>query len=63
MRVYAANSVSERRILWNDLTILKHEFEVPMFVVGNFNETLNTCESRGFLNLASTTDFKSFTNT
>jgi hypothetical protein len=38
-----SNSVSERRILWN--------------------ETLNACGSRGFLNLASAKDFKSFINT
>lgn len=38
-----SNSVSERRILWN--------------------ETLNACGSRGFLNSASSKDFKSFINT
>lgn len=31
--VYASTSVSERQTLWNELTLLKSSFEVPMFLV------------------------------
>jgi hypothetical protein len=60
--VYASTSVSERQTLWNELTLLKSSFEVPMFLAGDFNENLHPSErSSGNLNVSgSKAIFKSF---
>jgi len=44
MGVYAETSVAERSILWDELIILKLAVHVPLFIVGDFNDTLNVCE-------------------
>jgi endonuclease/exonuclease/phosphatase family metal-dependent hydrolase len=49
--VYVATSVQERAKLWEDITTLEFAFELPMVVLGDFNETLHVYErSSGYLN-------------
>jgi hypothetical protein len=62
VRVYAANTVTEKSTLWDELTILKSSFDVP--VLGDFNETLRACKRRsGYLNLNDSKSLKSFLTT
>jgi hypothetical protein len=42
--VYAASSVNERADLWEEITTLKFAFELPLVVLGDFNETLHANE-------------------
>nr|XP_034910848.1 uncharacterized protein LOC118046164 [Populus alba] len=38
--IYAPCCTRERRWLWRELCLLKHAFEDPWFLIGDFNETL-----------------------
>jgi hypothetical protein len=59
--VYAGIIVHERRELWEELRTLQAAFVTPLFIVGDFNETLHQCESNsGYLNGIGSTDFKRF---
>lgn len=59
--VYAASSVKERADLWEEITTLKFAFELPLVVIGDFNETLLPNErSSGNLNLSGSTSFRRF---
>jgi hypothetical protein len=59
--VYVASSVKERADLWEEITTLKFAFELPLVVLGDFNETLHTHErSSGHLNLSGSTSFLRF---
>jgi len=59
--VYAGIIVHERRELWEELLSLQAAFVTPLFIVGDFNETLHQCESNsGYLNGIGSTDFKRF---
>ena len=59
--VYAASSVKERADLWEEITTLKFSFELPLVVIGDFNETLLPNErSSGNLNLSGSTSFRRF---
>jgi len=59
--VHAGTTVHERRELWDDLLILQAAFATPMFIGGDFNETLHPYErNSGFLNAIGSADFKRF---
>jgi hypothetical protein len=59
--VYAASSVKERADLWEEIITLKFAFELPLVVIGDFNETLLPNErSSGNLNLSGSTSFRRF---
>jgi hypothetical protein len=43
--------VQDRAKLWEDITTLKFAFELPMVVIGDFNENLHAHErSSGYIN-------------
>jgi hypothetical protein len=49
--VYVTSSVQDRAKLWEDITTLKFAFELPMVVIGDFNETLHAHErSNDYIN-------------
>jgi endonuclease/exonuclease/phosphatase family metal-dependent hydrolase len=59
--VYAASSVKERADLWEEIITLKFAFELPLVMLGDFNETLHANErSSGNLNLSGSTSFHRF---
>jgi hypothetical protein len=59
--IYASTSVSKHRTSWNELTLLKSAFEVAIFLVGDFNETLHPSErSVGTLSVSGSQAFKFF---
>jgi hypothetical protein len=39
--IYAPCNYQDRQKLWDDLILLKHAFEVPWIIPGDFNETLS----------------------
>ena len=57
--VYVASSVKERADMWEEITTLKFAFELPLVVLGDFNETLHAHErSSGHLNSSGSTSFR-----
>lgn len=59
--VYAGRSAAESRILLEELILFKNAFELPIFVAGDFNETLfSNKRSSGYLNITSSTAFWTF---
>ena len=59
--VYAASSVQDRAKLWEDITTLKFAFELPMVVIGDFNETLHAHErSSGYINHSGSAALRKF---
>jgi hypothetical protein len=49
--VYVASSMQDHVKLWEDIITLKFAFELPMVVIGYFNETLHAHErSSGYFN-------------
>ena len=61
VRVYAASSVQDRVTLWEDITTLKFAFELPMVVIGDFNETLQANErSSGYINHSGSAALRNF---
>ena len=42
--VYVASSEQDRANPWEDITTPKFAFEIPMVVIGDFNETLHAHE-------------------
>lgn len=38
--VYAATTVAELKNLWREIMVLHFAFDLSMFVVGDFNETM-----------------------
>ncbi|XP_011048001.1 PREDICTED: uncharacterized protein LOC105142186 [Populus euphratica] len=58
---YAGSSIAERRILWEELLILQSAFEIPLFLGGDSNETLNQNDrSSRCMNEVGSRDFSSF---
>ncbi|XP_061983093.1 uncharacterized protein LOC133702794 [Populus nigra] len=59
--VYAASSVQDRVKLWEDITTLKFAFNLPMVVIGDFNEILHAHErSSGYINHSGSAAFRNF---
>jgi len=59
--LYAEGSLVDRKILWEELTILKFAFGWSLYVIGDCNETLvQTERSCGFLNSVGKGTFRSF---
>jgi hypothetical protein len=59
--VFAGSLVTERCILWEEIITLQVAFEVPLFIVGDFNETLNLSDkSSKCLNVVGSREFGSF---
>jgi len=51
--VYAPNDQQERLNVWNQLRALKENLEVPMLLMGDFNEVLRPEERRGATDITS----------
>jgi len=47
--IYASTCYIKRRALWNDLTSLIQQHNLPFCLIGNFNTILEACEHRGRL--------------
>jgi len=45
--LYAPNGQSERMHVWNQIRLLKLRIEVPLMIMGDFNEVLSIHERRG----------------
>jgi len=50
--LYAPNGQAERLQLWNQLCLLQSRIEVPMVLMGDFNEVLSIHERRGATELS-----------
>jgi len=59
--VYARCSIKDRRLLWEEIIILQASFGVPLFLVGDFNETLHQSDrSSNYLNQLGAREFRDF---
>ena len=45
--VYGPHTISERRIVWQELKVVREKFEVPLLLMGDFNEILKVGERLG----------------
>jgi len=62
--IYAPCNYQDRQQLWDDLILLKHAFEVPWIIAGDFNETLSQKDrNSGICHPAGSNSFSRFLQT